>query len=654
MQHKQGWESKVTTGSLLIALGIIYGDIGTSPLYVFKAIIGDRPITETLVFGGVSCVFWTLVFQTSIKYVWLTLKADNEGEGGIFSLYSLIRRYGKKLVIPTMIGAATLLADGIITPAVSVTSAIEGLSLVEPLSHIPVVPVVIAIISAIFFFQRFGTQNVGKAFGPIMATWFMMLLFMGLSQIIKYPSVVEALNPHYAYELLVNYPQGFWLLGAVFLCTTGAEALYSDLGHCGRKNIRITWGFVKVCLVTNYLGQAAWLLHQDNPLLNERNPFFEMMPGWFLIFGILIATMAAIVASQALISGSFTLINEAINLNFWQRAAVKQPTETKGQIYIPSVNIILWLGCILVILYFQTSSRMEAAYGLAITITMMMTTYLLSFFLVYKLKWNKILVFILLITFGIIEISFFIANIVKFQEGGYITVIVGGIFFGIMYMTYFGKKINQRYTKYTDLGRYSNLITELSQDETIPKFATHLIYMTKSLRKDQIEERVIASIFAQKPKRADVYWFMHINRTDKPYTLNYEVIELVDDKIIKIILNIGFRIQPRTELYFKNIINELIQNKELNLHLRYNGSTKYNSNFDFKFILLEKFLSVENEFALREGLILKSYFFLKRFAQRDQKAFGIDKSDVLIEQIPVLYQPYQDMKLIRKYCDKPL
>lgn len=647
--HKHGWEAKVTTGSLLIALGIIYGDIGTSPLYVFKAIIGTREISETLVFGGISCVFWTLVFQTSIKYVWLTLKADNEGEGGIFSLYSLIRRYGKKLVIPTMIGAATLLADGIITPAVSVTSAIEGLSMVKTLSHIPVVPIVIGIISAIFFFQRFGTQNVGKAFGPIMATWFIMLLAMGLSQILKYPSVLQALNPYYAYQLLANYPQGFWLLGAVFLCTTGAEALYSDLGHCGRKNIRITWGFVKICLVTNYLGQAAWLMHQGNLFLNERNPFFEMMPSWFLIFGIVIATMAAIVASQALISGSFTLINEAINLNFWQRAAVKQPTETKGQIYIPSVNTLLWAGCILVILYFQTSSRMEAAYGLAITITMMMTTYLLSFFLVYKLRWNKMLVLVLLLTFAIIEISFFVANVMKFREGGYITVLVGGIFFTIMYITYFGKKINNRYTKYTDLGKYSKLITELSSDETIPKFGTHLIYMTKSLRKEQIEERIIDSIFAQRPKRADVYWFMHIHRTDSPYTLNYEVIELVDDKIIKIILNVGFRIQPRTELYFKNIINDLIQNEELNLHLRYNGSTRYNSNFDFKFILLEKFLSVENEFALREGLLLKSYFFLKRLAQKDQKAFGIDKSDVLIEQIPVLYQPWQELKLIRKH-----
>lgn len=351
-----------------------------------------------------------------------------------------------------------------------------------------------------------------------------------------------------------------------------------------------------------------------------------MMPGWFLLLGILVAALAAIVASQALISGSFTLINEAINLNFWQRAAVKQPTETKGQIYIPSVNTMLWIGCILIILYFQNSSKMEAAYGLAITVTMMMTTYLLSFFLVYKLKWNKIAVAFLLITFGIIEISFFVANIIKFREGGYITVLVGGIFFGVMYVTYFGKKINYRYTKYTDLGKYTRSFIELSQDEHVPKYTTHLIYMTKSLRKDQIEQRILDSVFAQKPKRADVYWFIHIHRTDSPHTLNYEIVELVDDKIIKIILNIGFRIQPRTELYFKNIINDLIQNQELNLHLRPDGSNRYNPNFDFKFILLEKFLSVENEFALREGIILKSYFFLKKLAQRIRRRSELTKA----------------------------
>lgn len=641
-------KQKVTLASLVVALGIIYGDIGTSPLYTFKAIIGERNISEILVLGGVSCIFWTLVLQTSVKYVWLTLKADNQGEGGIFSLYSLVRRYGKKMVIPTMIGAAALLADGIITPAVSVTSAIEGLGIIKGVEHVPVVPVVIAVISLIFFLQRFGTHNVGRAFGPIMMVWFTVLLVLGVSQIVNYPSVIKALNPYYAYELLSQYPKGFWLLGAVFLCTTGAEALYSDLGHCGRENIRITWGFVKVCLIVNYLGQASWLLHQGSPLLEGRNPFFEMMPSWFLIPGVIVSTLAAIVASQALISGSFTLINEAINLNFWQRVAIKQPTETKGQIYIPSVNNLLWIGCVLVVLYFQTSSRMEAAYGLAITLAMMMTTFLLSYFLVYKLKWNKIFVFSLLLIFAIIEISFFIANLVKFQEGGYITVFVGGIFFMVMYVSYFGRKINNRYTKFTDLGKFANQIVDLSHDPEIPKFTTHLIYLTKADRRDQIEEKIINSIFDKKPKRADVYWFFHINRTNHPYTLDYEVSELVDDKVIKIVLNIGFRIQPRTELYFEKIIDDLIANKELNLHLRNNGTTKYNPTIDFKFILLEKFLSVENEFALKEGIILNSYFFLKRFGQRDEDAFGLDRNDVLVEHIPLVYQPIQVLNLERK------
>jgi len=640
--------SKVNGATLLIALGIIYGDIGTSPLYVFKAIIGDRPITETLVYGGVSCVFWTLVFQTTIKYVWLTLKADNEGEGGIFSLYSLVRRFGKKLVIPTMLGASALLADGIITPAVSVTSAIEGLGKVNGLSHLPVIPIVLSIITGIFLLQRFGTEKVGKAFGPVMTLWFFVLLILGIIGIMKFPHVLKALNPIYAYELLVEYPQGFWLLGAVFLCTTGAEALYSDMGHCGRKNIRITWGFVKFCLVTNYLGQSAWLLHQANLYLEQRNPFFEMMPDWFLLPGIIIATLAAIVASQALFSGSYTLINEAINLNFWQKAAIKQPTETKGQIFIPSINTILWLGCIFVVLYFQTSSQMEAAYGLAITIAMMMTTYLLAFFLVYKLRWNKLIVTLLLLLFGTIEISFFLANLIKFQEGGYVTVLVGGLFFTVMYVTYFGKKINTRYTKFVDLKKYSDLLKDLSRDISIPKFSTHLVYLTKSNRKNQIEISIIKSILNRKPKRADVYWFFHLNRTDSPYTLNYEVLELVDQKVFKIILNIGFRIHPRTELYFKQILTELIKNKEFNLNEIKDSSFKYNPELNFHFILIEKYISVENDFNLKEGIILKTYYFLKQFAQKDEKAFGLDKSDLLVEQFPFVYKPVQELNLVRR------
>lgn len=640
--------TKVTFATLLVALGIIYGDIGTSPLYTFKAIIGKREISELLVLGGVSCVFWTLVLQTTIKYVWLTLKADNQGEGGIFSLYSLVRRYGKKLVIPTMIGAAALLADGMITPAISVTSAIEGLEKINGLHHIPVVPIVIAVISLVFFVQRFGSHKVGKAFGPIMMLWFSVLLTIGIYHIIQSPSVIRALNPYYAYELLTHYPQGFWILGAVFLCTTGAEALYSDLGHCGRDNIRITWAFVKICLIVNYLGQASWLLNYGGTYLNGRNPFFEMMPQWFLLPGILIATLAAIVASQALISGSFTLINEAINLNFWQRVGVKQPSESKGQIYIPSVNTLLWIGCILVILYFQDSSHMEAAYGLAITLAMITTTVLLSYFLLFKLRWNKILVGLFLVVFISIELSFFIANVVKFQEGGYITVISGSIFFFVMYVSYFARKINNSYTKFEDLGKHAHRIAELSNDESIPKFTTHLIYLTKADRREQIEARIIKSIFDKKPKRADVYWFIHINRTNQPYTLNYEVSELVDDKVIKIVLNIGFRVQPKTELYFEKVIDDLIANKELNLHLRNNGSTKYNPTIDFKFIILQAYLSVDNEFTVKESVTLKSYFFLKQFAQKDEQAFGLDRNDVLIEHIPLVYQPVKAFKLDRK------
>ncbi len=650
---KNGVANKVTIASLLVALGIIYGDIGTSPLYVMKAIIGTRDINLMLVYGGVSCVFWTLVFQTTIKYIWLTLRADNHGEGGIFSLYALVRRYGKKLVVPTILGATTLLADGIITPPISVSSAIEGLSMVKGLENtiIPgnflTVGIVVAILSLLFFFQRFGTQVIGKAFGPIMTIWFTMLLVFGVKEILQHTDILNALNPYYGYDLLVNYPKGFWLLGAVFLCTTGAEALYSDLGHCGIKNIRITWIYVKISLVVAYLGQAAWLMHQGEILLNGRNPFFEIIPTWFLLPSIIISTCATIIASQALISGSFTLISEAMNLNFWPRVSVKQPSDSKGQIYIPSINTILWFGCVLMMVYFKESTHMEAAYGFSITITMMMTSLLLSYFIYYRLKWDKTYVILFLIVFGAIEMSFFIANVAKIKER-WMFLFFELFIFMVMYTWYYARKINNTFTKFVELGKYSDQLTELSGDDAIPKFATHLIYLTKADRRYEIEDKIIKSIFSKKPKRADVYWFLHINRTEDPFTLSYDVSELVDDKVIKVNINVGFRIQPKTELYFKNIVKELVANKELNLHIRPDGSSKYNNEPDFKFVVIEKFLSIENEFALREGLLLNGYFFLKRLGVSDEKAFGLEKSDVEIEQIPLVYQPITNIKLDRK------
>ncbi len=636
--------NRITIASLLVALGIIYGDIGTSPLYVLKAIIGERTIDEALVLGGISCIFWTLVLQTTVKYILITLMADNQGEGGVFSLYALVRRYGKGLVIPTILGATTLLADGIITPPISVASAVEGLEMIIP--DIPTVPIVIVILSLLFFFQRFGTQKIGSSFGPIMVVWFSMLFVVGASQISHYPEILKAMNPVYAYDLLVKYPHGFWLLGAVFLATTGAEALYSDLGHCGRKNIRITWAFVKICLMINYMGQGAWLMHQGDSLLHGRNPFFEMMPEWFLMSGIIIATAATIIASQALISGSYTLISEAMSLNFWPRVTVRQPTDLKGQIYIPSVNTILWIGCVLMIVYFKNSTHMEAAYGFSITVAMLMTTILLTYFMLYRKKWNVVLVILFLLVFGTIEFSFFITNVAKIKER-WMFLFFELFIFMVMYTWYYARKINNRLVKFVELGKYTSLIQELSQDDNVPKFATHLIYLTKANHREQVEEKIIKSIFSKKPKRADVYWFLHIHRTDEPYTLEYEVSELIDDKVIKVTINAGFRVQPRSELFFKHIVKELVANKELNLHIRPDGSTKYNPEPDFKFVVIEKFLSVENEFTLRDGLLLNAYFLLKQLGQSDEKAFGLDKSDVAVEYIPLIYHQAEAPQLKR-------
>jgi KUP system potassium uptake protein len=639
-------KQKITAASLLVALGIIYGDIGTSPLYVMKAIIGTREITELLVYGGISCVFWTLTFQTTFKYVLLTLSADNHGEGGVFSLYALVKRFGKgKLVIPTILGATTLLADGIITPPISVASAVEGLEEIVP--HLPTIPIVIAIISGLFLFQRFGTQKVGYIFGPAMVVWFTMLMVLGLAQIMHHPDILKALNPIYAYRLLVEYPHGFWLLGAVFLCTTGAEALYSDLGHCGKQNIRITWIFVKLALLINYLGQGAWLMHQPDQFLNGQNPFYTIMPQWFLIFGIVIATMAAIIASQALISGSFTLINEAISLNFWPRVALKNPTNLKGQIYIPSVNTILWIGCVLMILYFKNSAHMEAAYGFSITIAMLMTTILLAYYLFFIKKVKTIWIALMLTVFLLIEVSFFTANIVKIKER-WMFLFFELFIFMVMYIWYYSRKINNRFLKFVNLFELTPMLNELSTDDGIPKYATHLIFLSKANKIYEIEEKIIKSIFARKPKRADVYWFLHINRTNEPFTLNYEVIELLDDKVIKVVLNVGFRVQPKVELYFKKIVQELVERKELNLHIRPDGSTKYNDEPDYKFVIIEKFISVENVFDFRDGWLLTSYFWLKKLSLSDEKAFGLDKSDVKIEEYPMVYSPVTNLELSRK------
>ena len=646
---------KISAAGLIVTLGIIYGDIGTSPLYTFQTILNEGgKVTEELVFGAISCIFWTLTLQTTFKYVFITLQADNNGEGGVFSLYALVRRYGKKLVYPAIIGAGTLLADGIITPPITVTSAIEGLNQVNGLSSVIVpgnnlvIEIVLVIILLLFVFQRFGTKIVGGAFGPVMLIWFTMLGVLGISQIIHFPHIFKALSPHYGIKLLTLHPNGFWLLGAVFLCTTGAEALYSDLGHCGRKNIQISWMFVKITLVLNYLGQGAWVLLQHNNSIGTINPFFAIVPHWFLIPSVFIATAASIIASQALISGSFTLINEAISLNFWPKVTVKFPTDIRGQIYIPSINWILCLGCFLVVLYFRTSEAMTAAYGFSITIAMLMTTILMYYFLRYVKHFPLALVVIILVVFLTVESSFFVANAVKIVKRLFFLVFEFGLIF-TMYIWYNARKINNRFLTFINLMEYIPLLENLSKDERVPKVSSHLIYLTKANRPTHIEQKIIYSIFSHNPKRADVYWFVHIERTDEPYTMEYGVEELKEDKVIRVEFRLGFRVQPRIGLMFRKVVDEMTCNKELDIVSRYPTLKKHNIADDFKFVILEKFLSHDNEFSVRDGFILNSYFGIKKLSLSDEKAFGLDSSETVVEKLPLVVVPASNISLHRAY-----
>ncbi len=652
--------NKVTSAGLIIALGIIYGDIGTSPLYVLNEIITGREISDLLIIGSLSCIIWTLTLQTTFKYVILTLKADNKGEGGIFSLYALVRRRKKWLVIPAMIGGAALLADGIITPPITVTSAIEGLRQIPAFHDITqqtIVTIVIAIISLLFFVQQFGTASIGKFFGPIMMVWFGMIAILGLSHIVDELSVFKALNPYYAVKLLATYPKGFWLLGAVFLCTTGAEALYSDLGHCGKGNIRISWIFVKTCLIINYLGQGAWLLAQYKGqiipaavMADGFNPFIGIMPQWFKLIGIIIATAAAIIASQALISGSFTLISEAMRLNLWPKMKINYPTEEKGQLYIPGISLLLFVGCVGITLYFQKSANMGAAYGLAITLCMISTSILFANFLVSK-RTLPAWIYLYLAVYLLIESSFLIANLEKFMHGGYVTLIVGGALFAVMYVWFRSRKIKNRYVEFVHLEDYIPMIQELSNDKSIPKYATHLVYMTSANNHNEIEHKIIYSILNKKPKRADIYWFVHVDVIDEPYTCEYSVEHIIPNDIIRVEFRLGFRMEQRINLMFRKVVEDLVTNKEVNITSRYESLEKNNVVGDFQFIVLEKYLSQDNDLPIVERVIMKLYFWLKEISLGEERGFGLDPSNVTVEKFPLIVAPVANLNLKRVFFE---
>ncbi|MGB3088973.1 MAG: KUP/HAK/KT family potassium transporter [Chitinophagaceae bacterium] len=650
--------NKVTGAGLLIALGIIYGDIGTSPLYVFNAIIGGRVISEDLILGSLSCIIWTLTLQTTIKYVILVLRADNKGEGGTFALFALVRRRRKWLVIPAMIGGAALLADGIITPPISITSAIEGLKELPTLGiedgSDTVVIIVLSILALFFFTQQFGTASIGKMFGPIMFIWFTMLLILGVVHVFDDLAIFKALSPHYAVNFLSNYPEGFWLLGAVFLCTTGAEALYSDLGHCGRGNIRSSWIYVKTCLLIHYFGQGAYLLHTYPGLkITEEvknslsiNAFYDLMPQWFIIPGVIIATTAAIIASQAMVSGAYTLISEAMRLNLWPKLKIRYPSEAKGQLFIPAINLLMFTGCVGVVLFFRKSSNMEAAYGLAIIVTMLMTTILFANYLVLN-RVKSVWIYIFLGLYLSVETGYLVALMVKFAHGGYITLMIGMVMFLVMYIWYRARKIKNRYVEFVRMEHYIPKIQELSNDKSVPKYATHLVYLTSANNPKEIEHKIIYSILNRKPKRADIYWFVHVDTVDDPYTCEYKVEHIIPNDIIRVDFRLGFRMEPRINLMFRKVVEDLVANKEVNIISRYESLASSNTVGDFQFMVMEKYLSQDNELPFIERVIMKFHFWLKEHSLSEEKGFGLDAANVTVEKFPLIVAPVTNLKLKR-------
>ena len=638
----------LSTAGVLISLGIIYGDIGTSPIYTFRFIVGEHIITEELIFGGISCVFWTLTLITTIKYVYFALSADNRGEGGIFALYALVRRYKAKWVIyPAVIGCATLISDGFITPAISVTSAVEGLRLIHPVSLNTIISIVIVILVALFIFQQFGSTVVGRTFGPVMLTWFLYIAIVGAIQLVQNLEVLKALNPVYAFNLLVKYPGGFWILGAVFLCTTGAEAMYSDLGHVGKENIRVSWIFVKIALLISYLGQGAWLLNHQGTSLNGKIPFFEIMPPGFLIFGIILATFATIIASQALISGTFTLVNEAMKLKLWPATRVRYPSQVKGQIYIPAINWILMVGCILVVLLFKESIRMEGAYGLAITFDMLMTTSLLVFYFGVSRK-STVRAIGMAFLFFSIEGAFLISNLSKFVHGGWFSFTMAALFFFMMFILLRARRLRELHTEFVDLKHYVGMIQDLQADNTVPKEATNLVYLAVADSKRYIDSNIIYSIFKKRPKRADIYWFLHVDTVDSPFTSKYSVDTIIPKKCFFIRLRLGFKTDHRVNLLFNKIIHEMADAGEIDLVSPYPSLHKYSMMGDFKFVIIHSWASSDSEISTFDRVIIQGYRLLKEHSLSTEELYGIEAANLEIEKVPIQVGPVAKVKIKRE------
>ncbi|MFC0233795.1 KUP/HAK/KT family potassium transporter [Vagococcus entomophilus] len=659
---------KVKIGGLLIAMGVVFGDIGTSPLYVMKAIIegngGLAYVSEDFILGSVSLVFWVLTLLTTIKYVTFALRADNHGEGGIFSLYTLVRKISKYLIYPAMIGGAALLADSMLTPAMTITSAVEGLQGIplffDHFGYNQNVIIVIAlfIMLILFSIQRFGTTLIGKAFGPIMLGWFTFIAAMGIYRLSGDLSILRALNPYYAIHTLFSddNKKGLLILGSILLATTGAEDLYADLGHVGRKNIRISWAYVKVCLLLNYFGQAAWIISVRNQTVYQNmehlNPFFQIIPKSISLFSVIFATIAAIIASQALISGSYTLVSEAIKLKLLPRLRIYYPSKVKGQLYIPVVNTILMLGSMGIVLYFRTSAHMESAYGLAITVTMMMTTTLLFFYFRYNRSTAKFIPYLMLLFFGPIEIAFFVSNLAKLFHGGYVAVLIALFIFGIMLIWERGSKITEQFTERVSLYDYMGQLNRLTKDESIPVYQTNIVFLTSNLKGHRIGKEIMYSILDKRPKRAKVYWFVNVLVTDEPYTREYYVDMMGTNYIVNVQLHLGFKVEQEVNVFLRQIVTELMEEGKLPKQPQRYSTTPNRQVGDFCFVLIREELSRVKGLKVMDRLVMQAKLAIKKITVSPARWFGLEYSDVKIEHVPITLGKKACRKLTQVQVDE--
>ena len=650
MRRASKHEIPLSIGAALVALGVVYGDLGTSPVYMTKAVVsgqgGIAGMSESVVLGMLSLVIWALTLITTVKYVLVAMRADNHGEGGIFSLYSMVRKYFKFLVIPAMLGGAAFLADSILTPAVAITSAVEGLRTIPVLgqtlfgSQTTLVLISLVIIGVLFFVQQAGTTSIGRLFGPVMTAWFAFIAVAGVVNMTADLSVLRAFNPMYGIRFLLGPENraGLAVLGSVFLTITGAEALYSDMGHVGRGNIYVTWPIVKITLILNYLGQGAWLIaNQHNESLaaiTDLNPFFQMLVPELRPFAVVFGVVAGVIASQALITGAFTLVSEAARLSWMPRMRIFYPSQTKGQLYIPFVNVFLWLGTTAVILFFQTSHNMEAAYGLALTVTMLSTS-LLLFVYIWKVRGHLLPATLFLVFFGLVELAFFASSLTKFFHGGYVTVFMALGLLVVMLSWSAGTRVERSQRQRMDVESLLPSFERITRDDSIPLMAENLIYLTSDNDMKRIDRDIVYSVFANRPHRAHAYWVVNIVIANEPYTREYSVDSFGTHCFFRVRIRLGYKVSQHLRAFMRQIMHDMVQTGDLDPQLSPYPDFDGRDVGDTRFVLIHKVLTPESAVPPRARLAIKIKYTIRKYVGSPIQWYGLESTAPIIEVMPL-------------------